>query len=244
MPRRPLPPGLKAPVVRFEDLAEKAGLSGINVSGSEVQQTYIVENTGTGVAIFDYDNDGLPDLFFVNGGPASTRILRRPTSSITISAACVSRTSPHRSGITIPIGARASAPATLTTMATSISSSPPMGPQRPAAQPGNGTFRDETKERGLAAPARWSTGCAFFDYDRDGHLDSGRGPLSRCSTRLHAQTRRPERVHVEGLPRRLRAPGPASVKPFAVSQRWPRPFHRRHQAAGVSTPPKSAASPF
>ena len=54
--------------MRFEDLAEKAGLSGINVSGSEVQQTYIVENTGTGVAIFDYDNDGLPDLFFVNGG--------------------------------------------------------------------------------------------------------------------------------------------------------------------------------
>jgi hypothetical protein len=36
----------------------------------------------------------------------------------------------------------------------------------------NGKFRDETKERGLDRPeTRWSTGCAFFDYDRDGHLD-------------------------------------------------------------------------
>ena len=37
---------------------------------------------------------------------------------------------------------------------------------------GNGTFRDETRERGLDRPeSRWSTGCAFIDYDRDGRLD-------------------------------------------------------------------------
>jgi len=37
---------------------------------------------------------------------------------------------------------------------------------------GNGTFRDETRERGLdRTESRWSTGCAFIDYDRDGHLD-------------------------------------------------------------------------
>ncbi|MEO8130236.1 MAG: CRTAC1 family protein [Bryobacteraceae bacterium] len=36
----------------------------------------------------------------------------------------------------------------------------------------NGKFRDEAKERGLDGPdARWSTGCAFIDYDRDGQLD-------------------------------------------------------------------------
>src|SRR5205085_2458545 len=36
---------------------------------------------------------------------------------------------------------------------------------------GNGTFRNETKERGLLASKRWSTGCAFTDYNRDGYLD-------------------------------------------------------------------------
>lgn len=37
---------------------------------------------------------------------------------------------------------------------------------------GNGTFRDETRERGLvSATPRWSTGCAFVDFNRDGYLD-------------------------------------------------------------------------
>jgi len=62
----PLPPGMKAPVVRYEDVAARAGLTGRNVSGAERGKQYIVETTGTGVAIFDYDNDGLPDIFLVN----------------------------------------------------------------------------------------------------------------------------------------------------------------------------------
>src|SRR5260370_5985000 len=67
-PRRPLPPGLKPTVVRYEDIAAQSGLTGINVSGAEREKQYIIETTGTGVAIFDYDNDGLPDIFLVNGG--------------------------------------------------------------------------------------------------------------------------------------------------------------------------------
>jgi hypothetical protein len=65
-PVRPLPPGMKAPVVDFRDIAAQAGLNAEVISG-DLDQTYIVENTGTGVAIFDYDNDGLPDIFLVQG---------------------------------------------------------------------------------------------------------------------------------------------------------------------------------
>src|SRR5262249_50868570 len=37
---------------------------------------------------------------------------------------------------------------------------------------GNGSFRDITAQPGLAVSGtRWSTGCAFVDYDRDGKLD-------------------------------------------------------------------------
>ena len=57
--------GLEAPVVHYEDIAVSAGLTGVNVSGSESSKRYIVETTGNGVAVFDYDNDGLPDIFFV-----------------------------------------------------------------------------------------------------------------------------------------------------------------------------------
>lgn len=63
---RPLPPGMKAPVVDFRDIAAEAGLSATIISG-DLDQTYVVENTGTGVAVLDYDNDGLPDIFFVQG---------------------------------------------------------------------------------------------------------------------------------------------------------------------------------
>src|SRR5712664_416427 len=81
VPARPLPPGMKAPVIRYEDVAARAGLVGVNVSGAERGKQYIVEATGTGVAIFDYDNDGLPDIFLVNAdrldeaGPKPTHFL-------------------------------------------------------------------------------------------------------------------------------------------------------------------------
>jgi len=39
----------------------------MNVFGGETTKKYIIETTGTGVAIFDYDNDGWPDIFIVNG---------------------------------------------------------------------------------------------------------------------------------------------------------------------------------
>ena len=39
----------------------------MNVFGGTDTKKYIIETTGTGVAIFDYDNDGWLDLFIVNG---------------------------------------------------------------------------------------------------------------------------------------------------------------------------------
>jgi hypothetical protein len=44
----------------------------VDISGSETSKQYIVEATGNGVAIFDFDNDGLPDIFLVNSGTLGT----------------------------------------------------------------------------------------------------------------------------------------------------------------------------
>ena len=54
-------------VADFNDVAKKAGLTATNVFGEKDHTTYVLESTGTGVAIFDYDNDGWPDIFLVNG---------------------------------------------------------------------------------------------------------------------------------------------------------------------------------
>src|SRR5689334_22497226 len=60
-------PAAKNGVAYFTDEAVKRGLSAPNVFGGVDTKKYIIETTGTGVAIFDYDNDGWPDIFVVNG---------------------------------------------------------------------------------------------------------------------------------------------------------------------------------
>src|SRR5438270_11673896 len=57
----------QSPVADFQDVAEKAGLKFEIVSGDKESKKYIIETTGTGIAILDYDNDGWPDIFIVNG---------------------------------------------------------------------------------------------------------------------------------------------------------------------------------
>src|SRR6202048_2002362 len=75
------------PLAYFTDTAKEAGLTMMNVFGGVNTKKYIIETTGTGVAIFDYDNDGWPDIFIVNGtqlegftaGKAPTNHLYRNT---------------------------------------------------------------------------------------------------------------------------------------------------------------------
>ena len=55
------------PAFLFKDAASEWGLNRPVIYGDPERQDYILESTGSGVAAFDYDNDGLPDLFVVNG---------------------------------------------------------------------------------------------------------------------------------------------------------------------------------
>ena len=54
-------------IANFEDIADRAGLGAITVFGGADAKQDIIETTGTGVAILDYDNDGWPDIFIVTG---------------------------------------------------------------------------------------------------------------------------------------------------------------------------------
>src|SRR6266403_157914 len=56
-------PPQASPIANFTDVAEKAGLTMTTVFGGKDSKKYIIETTGTGVAIFDYDNDGWKDLY-------------------------------------------------------------------------------------------------------------------------------------------------------------------------------------
>src|ERR1700719_5283598 len=62
-PANPLHP----PPAWFVDVAAQAGVQMNNVNGESNTKKYIIEATGSGVAILDYDRDGWPDIFLVNG---------------------------------------------------------------------------------------------------------------------------------------------------------------------------------
>src|SRR5215467_4277586 len=58
---------IELPSVSFEDIAPASGLTVPNTSGGKLRKDYILETTGNGVAVFDYDGDGAEDIFIANG---------------------------------------------------------------------------------------------------------------------------------------------------------------------------------
>src|SRR4029453_7172160 len=51
----------------FTDIAAQSGLALPNTYGGKATNDYILESTGTGAAIFDYNGDGADDIFIANG---------------------------------------------------------------------------------------------------------------------------------------------------------------------------------
>jgi enediyne biosynthesis protein E4 len=171
-PAKPLPPGMKPPVVRFEDIAAQAGLTAVNVSGAASNKQYIVETTGNGVAIIDYDNDGLPDILFVNGdrfqqgGVPSTPVLYHNLGGLKFEDVTT------KSGLTHNGWGQGVCAGDFDNDGNVDLFITGWGRNVLYHNRGNGTFQDETEARGLGSAAtRWSSGCAFVDFNRDGALD-------------------------------------------------------------------------
>ena len=171
-PARPLPPGLKAPLVNYKDLAPEAGLTGVNISGAERDKTWVVETTGTGVALIDYDNDGLLDILLVNAdrfesSPSPPRhYLYRNLGNLRFQDVT------EKAGLVHTGWAQGVCAGDVDNDGFTDLLITHWGQNVLFRNQGNRTFRDETKTRGLSVPTRrWSTGCSFFDYNRDGDLD-------------------------------------------------------------------------
>ena len=108
---------------RFTEIAQQAGIDFVHVSGM-TEAKHFPTAYGSGVAMFDYDNDGKLDLYFATMtflplGKASAA----PTGSTGISVAIGSRTPPRRPDWVIRVSATESSSATSTTTATRTSSS-------------------------------------------------------------------------------------------------------------------------
>ena len=66
----------------FVDVTRAAGLASFRqVSGGGPDKNYIIEATGSGVALWDYDNDGWLDAYLVNGSTWAALAGREPAPS-------------------------------------------------------------------------------------------------------------------------------------------------------------------
>ncbi|MBI3645647.1 MAG: CRTAC1 family protein [Acidobacteriales bacterium] len=163
----------KNSVAYFTDVARKAGLTTPSVFGGKDTKKYIIETTGTGVAIFDYDNDGWLDIFFVNGttlegfpaGQAPTNHLYRNNHDGTFSDVTVT------AGLNATGWGQGVCGGDYDNDGWEDLYVTYYGKNR-LYHNQSGVFTEVGEKAGVAGSGKaWGTGCAWVDYDRDGHLD-------------------------------------------------------------------------
>ncbi len=156
--------------VDFRNVAATAGLTERFPNGGDKTKRFILETTGSGAAFLDYDNDGLLDIFVVSGEGGLSRIYHNDGKG-------------RFTDVTAKMG-----------LGAAVASSQGWGQGVCAADYDNdgytdlfvtywgqnhlyrnvgGTrFEDVTERAGLKQDrVRYNTGCAFLDYDNDGHAD-------------------------------------------------------------------------
>ena len=175
------------PRFQFEDVAKTAGIDFQKSFGAR-DLTNIVEDTGGGCAFFDYDGDGLVDLYFANGcflkGLSDVRGKGDPSQANAQGKLYRNQGDGTLQDVTLAAGLAR----TLYGMGCAVGDYdgdgyPDLyvtcyGPNRLFRNRGDGTF-EETGETARAAGIDWprklgvklSVGASFLDYDRDGNLD-------------------------------------------------------------------------
>lgn len=173
------PPSTAAGSGKFVDITEASGVR-FNYVASPTSKKYLIETMGSGVALFDYDNDGRLDIFLVNGAPLSD-----PTPKGTIPQKDGPRTwnrlfHQKADGTFEDVTEKAGLQGFGYGMGVAVGDYDndgfedlfvtSYGKNMLYHNNGDGTFTDVTEKSGVAGSG-WSTSAAWVDYDGDGLLD-------------------------------------------------------------------------
>ncbi len=161
------------PTARFTNITEEAGIRFVHHAGAQESPTTL----GGAVVVLDYDNDGHPDLFFVNG----TAWPWEDLGAWTHASACAlyhNDGTGHFTDVSQTAGVDFVMQGMGATAGDYDNDGFPdlfitcLGPNRLLHNKGDGTFEDVTLAAGVAGDDHtWSTGATWLDYDRDGLLD-------------------------------------------------------------------------
>lgn len=159
--------------VTFVDIAQRSGIDFVH-DNAATPEKYLIETMGAGCGWIDYDNDGLLDLYLVNGAATAIYTPKRPLRSALY----------HNNGdgtftdVTGKAGAGAEG---LFGMGVAVGDYDNngfadlfvLGYDRCILyhNNGDGTFTDVTARVGVGNQGKWGSSAAWFDYDNDGKLD-------------------------------------------------------------------------
>lgn len=168
---------LAAELPTFTDITESAGIR-FKHSVGDAELSNIVEGTGPGGALFDYNNDGFPDLYCVNGcwHPDVSDNRGRALQGKLFNALYRNNRDGTFTDVTQEAGVGDSGYGMSATCADYDQDGDldlyvlNYGPNVLYRNDGDGTFTEVTAAAGLTCPG-WSVHATWFDCDRDGDLD-------------------------------------------------------------------------
>ncbi len=154
----------------FVDVAAEAGID-FQVTTS-AEKRYILESMNGGVALFDFNNDELLDIYFVNAPTVDSSLASEPAPSALYKNLGGMKfvDVAEAAGVAEPGWAFGTCVADVDGDGLRDLYVTTLGQDRLYRNRGDGTFEEIGEKSGIVTEG-WSSGCGFADYDRDGDLD-------------------------------------------------------------------------
>jgi hypothetical protein len=160
-----------AATITFRDVTQQSGIHFTHNNGA-FGKKFLPETLGPGVAFIDYDNDGWPDIFLVNGMDWPGHQQKHTTPKLYHNNHDGTFTDvTHKAGLDVEIYGMGVAVGDYDNDGFDDLFVTALGQSRLFHNNGNGTFTDVTQKAGLSGPHELSTSAAWVDYDKDGRLD-------------------------------------------------------------------------
>jgi hypothetical protein len=164
-------PSKTASTITFREITQQAGIHFAH-NNAAFGKKYLPETMGPGVAFIDYDNDGWPDIFLVNGTDWPGQPSKHSTPKLFHNNHNGTFTDvTHKAGLDVEFFGMGVAVGDYDNDGFDDLFVTALGQSHLFHNNGNGTFTDVTQKAGLAGPKEFSTSAAWVDFDKDGKLD-------------------------------------------------------------------------